>query len=166
MENLHDLFEVTVKLTYNAEKRFLRLMPKLLKAASNDKLRETIKVQIERTQLYLKRLEQVAKQGGFRPTGKVCKSAKCLVEEADLQLTGQTHGATLDAAIIVSAQRNEHYGICAYGTLLAWSIELGNPDITELLEESLKDHGYADEAYSKIARRINTSANSLISATA
>jgi ferritin-like metal-binding protein YciE len=162
MDNLQELFEVTVRLTYNAEKRFLKAMPKLLKTASNEKLKAAINHDMERTPIHLKRLEQIAKKGNFRPTGKVCKTAKCLVEENDALLAGEARGATLDAAVIVCAQRKKHYGICAYGTLVAWAVELGNPDITECLEDTLKEHSDADELYSKISRRINTSANSLI----
>ena len=162
MDNLQELFEVTVRFTYNAEKRFLKAMPKLFRAATNEKLKAAIRSELERTPIYLTRLEQIAKKGNFRPTGKVWKTAKCLVEENNAQLAGEAHGATLDAAIIVCAQREKHYAICAYGTLVAWAVELGNPDITEMLEDTLKEHGDSDELYSKIARRINTSANSLI----
>ena len=166
MDNLQELFEETVRFTYNAEKRFLKSMPKLFRAASNEKLKHAIKDDLERAQSHLKRLEQVAKEGGFRPTGKVCKTAKCLVEETDQQIAGEPHGATLDAAVIVCAQRAKHYGICAYGTLVAWAVELGNADITEMLESTLKEYGDADDLYSRIARKVNTSANSLMPALA
>ena len=162
MDNLHELFEETVRFTYNAEKRFLQSMPKLFKAAGNEKLREAIKHDMERAPIHIKRLEQIAKKGSFRPTGKVCKTAKCLVEENNLQLASEARGATLDAAIIVCAQRQKHYGICGYGTLVAWSVEFGNPDVTELLEDTLKEYGDADNLYSKISRRINSTANSLL----
>lgn len=162
MDNLQELFEETIRLTYNAEKRFSKSTPKLLKAATNEKLKAAIKIDLEQSPAHLKRLEQIAKEGGFRPTGKVCKTAKCLVEESDLQLANEAHGATLDAAVIICAQRAKHYGICAYGTLVAWAVELGNQNITEMLESTLKDHSDADDHYSKIARRINSSANSLV----
>jgi ferritin-like metal-binding protein YciE len=45
----------------------------------------------------------------------------------------------LDAAIVGSAQAVEHYEIARYGTLIAWTDELGRDDIVRLLTTNLNE---------------------------
>ena len=158
MENLQELFEDTIKDLYNAEKQFLKAMPKLLKAAQSPELKRSIENHIAQSEVQVQRLEKVAEIGGFKPTGKVCKAAQGLVEEADEHVEEGKPGPTLDAAIICCAQKNEHYEICSYGTVLAWAKLLGNSEISSLLEETLKEEEQTDEALSGVATAVNQAA--------
>ena len=81
MENLQALYEDSVKDLHNAEKQFLKAMPKLMKAAQNVKLKAAIEGHIAQSEVQVERLTKVAANGGFKPTGKVCKAAQGLVEE-------------------------------------------------------------------------------------
>ena len=158
MENLQELFEDTIKDLYNAEKQFLKAMPKLMNAAQSPELKKAIESHITQSEGQVQRLEKVAALGGFTPTGKVCKAAQGLVEEANEHLEEGKPGPTLDAAIICCAQKNEHYEICSYGTVLAWAKLLGNNEISALLEETLKEEEQTDEALSGVATAVNESA--------
>ncbi len=111
MENLQELFEDTIKDLYNAEKQFLKAMPKMMKVAQSPKLKTAIEAHIAQSEGQVQRLEKVAEMGGFKTSGKECKAAKGLVEEASEHLEEGQPGATMDAAIIASAQKNEHYEI-------------------------------------------------------
>ena len=59
----------------------------------------------------------------------------------------------LDAAIVGSAQAIEHYEIARYGTLIAWTDELGRDDIVRLLTTNLHEEKAADKKLSTIALR-------------
>jgi len=148
---LQKLFEDTVKDLYNAEKQFLKAMPKLSKAATNTELRSAIDSHVEQTKGHITRLEQVATYLEIKPTGKVCKAAQGLVEEAEEHLEEVAPGPVLDAAIIVCAQKNEHYEICSYGTLIAWAAELGLENISPLLEQTLEEEKATNEGLSQVA---------------
>ena len=158
MENLQELFEDTIKDIYNAEKQFLKAMPKLMKATENTKLQKAIESHITQTEEQVRRLEQVAEMGGFKPSGKVCKAAQGLVEEADEHLKEVEAGPTLDAAIIACAQKNEHYEICSYGTVIAWAETLGNKDAVKLLQQTLAEEEQTDELLSGISESVNKAA--------
>lgn len=58
-------------------------------------------------------------------------------------------------------QAAEHYEISRYGTLIAWTEELGLDDVVELLEETLEEEEATDEALTTIAKTaINQEAKS------
>lgn len=148
---LEKLFEDTVKDLYNAEKQFLKVMPKLSKAAQSEELKNAIDQHVTQTEEQIKRLEEVAKFLETKPTGKVCKAAQGLVEEAQEHLEEVEAGPVLDAAITVCAQKNEHYEICSYGTLIAWANELGYDEIVSLLETTLEEEKATNDGLTQIA---------------
>ena len=57
----------------------------------------------------------------------------------------------LDAAIIASAQKVEHYEICGYGTARSFARELGLTKVTELLQETLDEEYEADDLLTILA---------------
>lgn len=59
----------------------------------------------------------------------------------------------LDAALLAAAQAVEHYEISRYGTLIAWSDELGKEAVGKLLATTLKEEKAADKKLSGIAER-------------
>jgi ferritin-like metal-binding protein YciE len=65
----------------------------------------------------------------------------------------------MDAALIASAQRVEHYEMAAYGTLVAWAEALGHTDAAELLQTTLDEEKATDEKLTSLAEGgINQSA--------
>ena len=59
--------------------------------------------------------------------------------------------ATMDACLIASGQRAEHYEMAAYGTLVAWARAMGHTDAADLLQETLDEEKAADEKLSALA---------------
>jgi ferritin-like metal-binding protein YciE len=57
----------------------------------------------------------------------------------------------MDACLVASGQRAEHYEMAAYGTLVAWAKELGHEDVATLLEETLNEEKAADAKLTKLA---------------
>lgn len=158
MENLKELFEDTIKDLYNAEKQFIKAMPKLMKAARNPRLKAAIETHLRQSEVQVQRLEKVAALGSFKPTGKVCKAAQGLVEEAGEHLEEGKPGPTLDAAIIACGQKNEHYEICSYGTVIAWAEVLGNDEAVALLQLSLEEEKQTDVLLGGISETVNADA--------
>ncbi len=150
-ETMDKLFEDSLKDLYNAEKQFLKAMPKLAKAAQSKQLVEAIQKHIAETEGHVTRLEKAAEILGFKPIGKVCKAAQGLVEEAVEHLEEIAPGPVLDAAIVVCAQKSEHYEICSYGTLISWARDLGRNEVAQLLEQTLEEEKNTDMALSKLA---------------
>ena len=57
----------------------------------------------------------------------------------------------MDAALVASAQRVEHYEMAMYGTLVAWARTMGHDEAADLLQEILDEEKAADEKLTDIA---------------
>src|SRR5579871_3687064 len=100
MENLKDLYIDELKDVYNAENQLVKALPKMAKASSSPQLRAAFEGHLRQTQDHVKRLEQVFKQLGEKPTGKTCKAMKGLVEEGGEMIDEDAEGALKDAGLI------------------------------------------------------------------
>lgn len=151
VQNLQDLFEETLKDLYFVENKLVKTLPKMAEKASSPDLKQAIESHLAETEVHVQRLEQVFQLLGKRAQAKTCEALEGLIKEAD-EVTGEIEDPeTLDAAIISSAQTVEHYEIARYGTLACWAAELGNTEVTELLEQTLEEEKAADEKLTTIA---------------
>ena len=66
--------------------------------------------------------------------------------------------SVIDAAIISSAQRVEHYEIAGYGTVRTYAELLGENDFASLLQQTLDEEKEADQTLNEIAKTINVQA--------
>src|SRR4051794_13330852 len=121
MTTLRDALIEEMKDLYDAEKQLVKALPKMAKGASNDELRTALENHLEETRNHVTRLEQVFEQLDERAKGKHCAGIAGIIEEGSEALSEDAHEPVLDAMIIASAQRAEHYEMAAYGTAIAWA---------------------------------------------
>src|SRR3954470_7085575 len=150
-QTLHDAFLDELRDAYDAEKQLIKALPKLAKAAESDDLRTAFETHLEETQGHAQRLEQVFENLGEKARGKHCDGMAGIIEEGKAVLEEDFEGTTLDACLIASAQRAEHYEMAAYGTLVAWAKAMGHQEAVGLLEEILEEEKATDEKLTQIA---------------
>jgi ferritin-like metal-binding protein YciE len=150
-ETLHDAFLDELRDAYDAEKQLLKALPKLAKAAESDELRTAFKTHLKETQGHADRLEQVFASLEEKVRGKHCDGMAGIIEEGKAVLEEDFEGTTLDACLIASAQRAEHYEMAAYGTLVAWAKAMGHDQAAGLLEEILEEEKATDIKLTQIA---------------
>ena len=126
INSLNVLFQEELKDIYDAEKRLVRALPKMAKAASAAELRQALEEHLEVTKGHVQRLEQVFELLGVPAKAKPCAGMKGLIEEGEEVLGEDASEALMDAAIIGAAQRVEHYEMAAYGTARTFAERLGN----------------------------------------
>jgi ferritin-like metal-binding protein YciE len=149
--NLHEALVDEIRDIYNAEKQIVKALPRMVKGASSDELREALESHFEETENQVTRLERVFELLDEKPRGKHCAGMAGILEEGSETLQEDAEGALMDAMIIAGAQRVEHYEITAYGTAIAWAEALELTDVAELLGESLAEETAADEKLSALA---------------
>jgi len=149
--SLRDLFIEELRDAYDGEKRLLKALPKLAKAATNVELQKAFTSHAKETGRQVTRLEQVFRSIGESARGKKCDGIIGIVEEAKTAMEEIEEGAVLDAALIAGGQRAEHYEIAAYGTLAHFADLLGEQRAKELLGATLDEEKAADEKLSTIA---------------
>ena len=151
MNTLMDALVDEVRDLYHAEKQLVKALPKMAKAATSDELREALESHLSETENQVSRLEQVFELLEEKPRAKACAGMAGIIEEGSDALKEDAEPAVLDAMIIASAQRAEHYEMAAYGTAAAWAEGLGLSEVAELLRDTLDEEKAADEKLTALA---------------
>ena len=150
-DNLREALVEEIRDLYNAEKQLLKALPKMAKGASSDELRDAFESHFEETEGHVTRLERVFELLEEKPRGKHCAGIAGIIEEGSDVLQEDMEDAVLDACLIASGQRAEHYEMAAYGTAIAWSEALELGDVAQLLRETLAEEKAADKKLSALA---------------
>lgn len=123
---LKELFIDELKDIYWAEKHLASALPKLIKGATSEDLKQTITTHLEETKNQITRLESVFESVGEKAAAKKCLAMEGLLKEATELLSDTEKGTEVrDVAIISAAQKVEHYEIASYGTLRTLAGTLG-----------------------------------------
>jgi ferritin-like metal-binding protein YciE len=158
---LQDLFIEELRDIYWAEKHLVKALPKMEKATSSEQLAEAFADHLAVTQEQVSRLEQVFELMGEKARGKKCDAMEGLVKEAESVIEDTEEGtSTRDVALIIAAQKVEHYEIAAYGGLATLAKTLGKNDVAQLLVQTLDEEKETDELLTQLAENnINQSAS-------
>lgn len=152
MKTLKDLFLDELADMYDAERRIVKALPKMAKAATCDELKGAIQSHLKETEGHVKKLEQVFQAFGQKAKGKTCEATVGLLAEGD-EIAAEFKGSpAINAALISAAQKVEHYEMASYGCLHEWAGLLGNQKAADLLQEILEEEKAADESLTKLAR--------------
>ncbi|MBB4096450.1 ferritin-like domain-containing protein [Ochrobactrum pecoris] len=150
-KNLEDLFHDTLKDIYYAERKILKALPKMKRAAHSEDLKTAFEKHREQTEGHVERLVQVFEIMGKTARGKTCDAIEGIIAEAEEIMEEFKDTAALDAGLISSAQAVEHYEITRYGTLKRWATELGMTDAAKLLDQTLQEESKTDSDLTKLA---------------
>ncbi len=150
-KTLDDLFHDTLKDIYYAERKILRSLPKMARAASSDELKQAFQKHKDQTEGQIERLQKVFEIIGKRPQGKTCDAIEGILSEGEEIMDEYKGTEALDAGLLAAAQAVEHYEITRYGTLKRWAETLGMKDAAKLLDETLQEESQTDEDLTKIA---------------
>lgn len=160
-DNLREALVEEIRDLYNAEKQLVKALPKMAKGAASDELREAFESHLDETEGQVTRLERVFELLDEKPRGKHCAGMAGIVEEGSEKLQEDLEDAVLDAVLIASAQKVEHYEIGAYGTAIAWAEALELGDVAQMLRETLDEEKAADQKLTALAEAgINEAATS------
>jgi ferritin-like metal-binding protein YciE len=154
MTNLEDLLKTDLKDMLNAENQIARALPKMIKSATNEQLREAFEMHLEETKGHVERVEQVMELLGMPVKGKTCKAMQGIIEEGKEVMEEDADDEVMDAALIGAAQKVEHYEIATYGTLCTYAELLGLGEAKKLLGQNLEEDKATDEKLTELAEAV------------
>jgi ferritin-like metal-binding protein YciE len=153
IKTMDDLFLHVLQDIYYAEQQILKALPEMIEKATNRELTTAFKSHLGETEKHVSRLEQAFELIGEKPKGTSCPAIDGIIKEAN-EVAGEIDDkAVLDAALVAAAQAVEHYEITRYGTLIAWSQELGRDAVGKLLNTTLNEEKAADKKLTSIAEK-------------
>ena len=158
-QTLHTLLEKGLKDIYSAEKQLVDALPEVVQAVDNDELEDAISTHLEQTKKQVSRLEKTFERLGMEKNeSEKCVAMEGLIEETKKIIQEYPRGAVRDAALIIGAQKIEHYEIASYGSLCELCDVLGEERLGDLLGRSLEEEEETDELLSDIAQDVNDEA--------
>ncbi|MEO7120635.1 MAG: DUF892 family protein [Ginsengibacter sp.] len=180
--DLKDLLKHEVLDLYSAEEQIIEALPSMIENARKPELKEALSNHLEVTRSHKDRLDQIKKiimgdeteeQEGFFSnlfggSNKVTsKGISGLIDEATRLMNEDMTPEAMDAAIIGSAQKIEHYEIAGYGTARAYAVELKLNMVVNDLEKTLNEEYDADDKLTKLAvGKVNPDAENAVVAEA
>ena len=150
-KTLDTLFHDTLKDIYYAERKILKSLPKMARAAQSPELKAAFEKHKDQTEGQTERLQQVFEIIGKPARGKTCDAIEGILAEGDEIAEEYKGTAALDAGLLAAAQAVEHYEITRYGTLKRWANELGMKDAAKLLDDTLQEESQTDLDLTTIA---------------
>ncbi|MGV3636909.1 MAG: ferritin-like domain-containing protein [Flavobacteriales bacterium] len=153
-KGLEKLLEDQLKDLYYVEKQLVKALPKMAKAASNQALRTAFEEHLAETESHVTRLEEAFQALGLTARAKKCPAIDGILEEGKEHMDEYKGEPALDAALVASAQKVEHYEITSYGSASAWAGQLGSDEVKEILDGILEEEKAADEKLSDIGEQV------------
>ena len=157
IDSLDTLLTEELRDVYDAEKQITKALPKMVKAAHSEELKDALQEHLEITKGQITRLEEIFGLLDQKPRSRPCAGMKGIIEEGSEILHADKRASDenlMDAALISAAQRVEHYEISAYGTLRTFAERLGNDRIAQLLEQTKQEEAEADRKLTSISEHL------------
>jgi len=113
----------------HAEGQLVKALPKMIKAARAESLKEAFESHLEETKLQVERLQEAFGLVGVTAKGTPCKGMAGLIDEGQevIEDGKEQDDVAADLALIAAAQKVEHYEISGYGTARTgpWPVRRG-----------------------------------------
>jgi ferritin-like metal-binding protein YciE len=124
----------------------------MIDVATTSQLKQAFQLHAEQTEMHAKTLENVFALLGFTPQPEPSVGLQGLFDEGWQVIDESEKGtAQRDVALIIAAQKVEHYEIATYGSLITLAKTLGHTEIVQLLEPVLEQEKETDSILTSIA---------------
>jgi ferritin-like metal-binding protein YciE len=139
MTTLNELFDHELKDIYYAEHQLVEALQTLAEESSDGEIKKAFQSHRKETQGHIKRLEQVFKSLGEKPTRETCPGIDGLLKEKKAFSKERPSDEILDFYNLGAAQKTERYEISAYESLIEMADALGRSAIVTQLEANLQE---------------------------
>lgn len=145
---LQDLFIGELKDLYSSESQLIKALPKMVKAAESQELKDALQTHLGETEQQLERVKQVFEIAGEKAKGELCKGMQGIIAEGDEQIEKKTG----DLGLIGAGERVEHYEIASYRVALSMAKQLGLDKAEKLFAESLREEENAARLLAQLSK--------------
>src|ERR1700733_4651140 len=149
---LREFFIDQLQDIYWAEQKLVKTLPKLSKASHSPELRQAFDSHLTETKNHVSRIEQAFQLLKQKAEAKECPALKGIAEEGE-EIIDETEDNTAqrDVGLIFAGQKAEHYEIATYGALIQLARDMGENEVANLLQETLKEEKAADQKLTQLA---------------
>jgi len=150
--SLQELFVSGLRETYWCENHLVKSIPKMVKAAGSNKLRQALEKHVEVTKNHAARLEKAFEMLHEKIVAKKCDACEGLTMSSEHVIENTKQGSpTRDTAIIMSALKVENFEITTYKGLIQLASSLGTKDVLKLLQQNLDEEAEASDLLTELS---------------
>jgi ferritin-like metal-binding protein YciE len=137
---------------YWAEQKLVKTLPKLSEASHSPELRQAFDSHLNETKNHVSRIEKAFSLMKEKAEATECPAIKGIAEEGE-EIIDETEDNTAqrDVGLIFAGQKAEHYEIATYGALIQLAKDMGEMEVANLLQETLKEEKAADQKLTQLA---------------
>ena len=146
-----DLLTQELKEIYSAERQLSRAIPKLAKTVQSQRLREMLDRRREQGGTLIEAIDEALEEIGTTKSRPKNPAMEGLLEDVNEHVDEIKDEAMLDAALLASIQKIEHYCIAAWGTAKSMGNLLGQEKVVEAMERALEEGKRYDEEMTQLA---------------
>jgi ferritin-like metal-binding protein YciE len=146
-----DLLTQELKEIYSAERQLSRAIPKLAKTVQSQRLREMLERRREQGGTLIEAIDEALDEIGTTKSRPKNPAMEGLLEDVNEHVDEIKDEAMLDAALLASIQKIEHYCIAAWGTAKSMGNLLGQEKVVEAMERALEEGKRYDEEMTQLA---------------
>jgi ferritin-like metal-binding protein YciE len=149
---LQQFFATCMQELYWSEVNMLKTLNTMTEEASTTQLKEAFQLHAEQTANHARVLENAFALLGLPPQAEPSAGLQGLFDEG-WQVIDETEKGTAqrDVALIIAAQKVEHYEIATYGSLISLARTLGHKELVDLLKPVLQEEKDTDDILTSIA---------------
>ena len=149
---LQEFFVNSLEELYWAETHLVSVSTTMSKAATDPNLTQAFELHAQQTSKHRERLDKVFNLLNLPAKAKPCIGLQGLFDEG-WQVIDQTEdgSALRDVALIMAAQKVEHYEIACYGSLITLAKTIGQNEVAKILVPSLNEEKDTDASLTAIA---------------
>ena len=150
MKMLEDLFLEALADAYYCEQQLEKGLPKMAKTATHPDLKAAFESHLAETEGHAQKCEQIFEMFGKKAKSKRCPAILGIIDEAEDLIAENKKSPTINAALVLGAQKAEHYEIATYGTLREWARCLQREDVAKVIDSILAEEKAADTKLTKL----------------
>jgi len=159
--DLRALYINQLRTMLSAEEQIREALEKMEAAAADIQLKEAFRSHRQETEEHVTRLKHSLEHTAGEADDVKCRTVSSLIKEADEFVKEAGSGPVCDAALILAAQRVEHFEIATYGAMRNFAQALQLSGDADAWRQTLKEEHHADQLLSGISDRINHDAMKL-----
>jgi ferritin-like metal-binding protein YciE len=151
--NAGELLVLELQQIHSAETQLARALPRLAKTAESQKLKQMLDQRLEQGERLIEEIDSVFEELEESPGRRKNVAAEGLINDAREHVQEVAPGPALDAVLIASIQKTEHYCIAAWGTARSLAEATQQQTAVKAMERALKEGKTMDEQLTELAEK-------------
>ncbi|HYG91476.1 MAG TPA: DUF892 family protein [Azospirillum sp.] len=154
IDNFKEMYFAELSELHDSERRMADALTRMAAKASHDDLKQALLKHRDETQAQRDRVRAILDGHGYNPDAHQDQAMAHLIEEAEKMMGILQSGNLVDAGLIASAQKIEHYEIAAYGTVASYAGVLGLTGDQSELHAILDEEKATDQRLTTLATTV------------